>query len=105
MAMLCHLAGFAGLVGIPFGNILGPLVVWLVKKQESPYVDHHGREALNFQISATIYALICFALVFVVIGLLLLPALAIFWLVVMVIAAIRASEGVIYRYPMTLRML
>ena len=47
MAMFCHLAAFAGVV-IPFGNIIGPLVVWLIKKDSSPYIDYHGREALNF---------------------------------------------------------
>ena len=53
-----RLAGFAGLTGIPFGNILGPLVVWLIKKDQSWFVNEQGKEAMNFQISLTIYAIV-----------------------------------------------
>lgn len=102
--MLCHLAGFLGYL-IPFGNIVGPLVIWLVKKEEFPYVDRQGREAVNFQITFSIYAAICFALAFIVIGIPLLFIGGIFHVVFMIIAAVRANDGEYYRYPLTIRFM
>ena len=104
MAMLCHLAAFAGVV-IPFGNIIGPLVIWLIKKDSSPYIDYHGKEALNFQIAFTIYMLISLLLMMVLIGLILLPVVGIAGLVLMIIAAIKAKDGEEYRYPYIFRLL
>jgi uncharacterized Tic20 family protein len=105
-AVFCHLGGFA-LYVLPFalGNVLVPLVIWLVKRNESAYVDAHGREALNFQISVTIYAIVAAVLAFVLVGFLLLAGLAIFQLVLMVIASVHASQGESYRYPLTIRLL
>ena len=103
--MFCHLAALAGFIGIPFGHILGPLIVWLVKREEYPFVADQGKEALNFQISLSIYGLICIPLMFVVIGILLLIALVIAALVFIVIAAIKANEGTPYRYPLTIRFI
>lgn len=102
--MLCHLLAFAGFV-IPLGNIIGPLVVWLLKKDEFPFVDDQGKESLNFQISLLIYLLISAVLIVVVIGIFLLIALGIFMIVMVIIATIRANEGQKYRYPMTIRLL
>lgn len=103
LAMFSHLLGFAGYV-VPFGNLIGPLVVWQVKKDESAYVAAHAKEALNFQISTTIYALACAALALCLIGIPLLLALVVFEIVVMVTAAIRANEGAEYRYPLCIRL-
>ena len=75
-AMLCHLSTFAGMVGIPFGNILGPLIIWLIKKDEYPFVDDQGKEALNFQISMTVYLIVSVLLCFVLVGFILLPIVA-----------------------------
>ncbi|MDQ8193459.1 DUF4870 domain-containing protein [Coraliomargarita sp. SDUM461004] len=105
MAMLCHLLSFVGLLGVPIGNILGPLVIWLVKKDQDPFVDATGKEVLNFQITATIYGIICGLLVFVVIGLFLLPVLIIAVVVLTIIGALKANEGILYRYPFTIRFL
>ena len=105
MAMLTHLTALSALIGIPFGNVLGPLVVWLMKRDESAFVDDHGKESLNFEISISIYFIVAAILIFVVIGIPLLIGLAIFWLVVVVIASIRANEGKIYRYPLTIRFI
>lgn len=105
MGMLCHLLSFVGFLGIPFGNILGPLVLWLVKKDEDPFVDDCGKEALNFQISAMIYGIICGLLTLVVIGLFLLPILIILVVVYTIIAAIKANEGIVYQYPFTIRFI
>lgn len=104
-ATLAHLAALAGYI-IPFvGNIVGPLVVWLIKKDESPFVDHHGKEAVNFQISMTIYVLAAAVSLFFLIGFVLVPVLVILQLVFMVIAAIAANKGEYYKYPMTIRLI
>jgi uncharacterized Tic20 family protein len=96
-AMFCHLSSFA--------HIFGPLIIWLIKREEMPLVDDQGREALNFQISITIYALICVPFMFVLIGIPMLFALAIFNIVVTIMAAIKANEGYEYRYPLCIRFL
>jgi uncharacterized Tic20 family protein len=101
--MLAHLAAFAFFI-CPFGNVIGPLVVWLVKRDQSAFVADQGKEALNFNISVLLAALVCGVLVFILIGILLGVALFIFWLAMTIVAAIKASEGVRYRYPLTLRL-
>ncbi|MBN1999574.1 DUF4870 domain-containing protein [candidate division KSB1 bacterium] len=103
-AMLCHLSALAGFI-IPFGNIIGPLIIWTLKKDEFPLVNDQGKEALNFQISILIYIFVSVILVFVAIGILALIAVACFSLVMTVIAGIKANEGVKYRYPLTIRFL
>lgn len=101
-AAVCHLAALAGYI-IPMGHVIGPLVVWLLKRHDAPFVDDQGKEALNFQLSLTLYGLIAALLVLVLIGLPLLLALLVVQLVFTVIAAVKASEGQAYRYPMTIR--
>jgi len=105
MGMLCHLLGLAGFV-IPFGNIVGPLVLWLIKKDEFSFVKDQGREALNFQISITIYAI---ASIFMVplcgVGVILAPAVGVFALVMLIIATVKANSGIAYRYPLTIRFI
>lgn len=105
LGIVSHLLGFAGLIVPVGGNIIGPLVLWLIKRAESPYLDAVGKEVVNFNISFTIYAAIAFLTVFAFIGFLLLPAVGVVWLVLTVIGAIKASEGKIYRYPLTIRMI
>lgn len=102
-AMACHLAAFAGYV-IPFGHVIGPLVVWLIKREELPLVRDQGREALNFQISITIYAAVSVLLVFVVIGVPMLIAVGLFNIVMIIIASLAANSGQAYRYPLCLRL-
>jgi uncharacterized Tic20 family protein len=103
--MLCHLAALAGLIGIPFGNVIGPLVVWLLKKNEYPFVDAQGKAALNFQLSMLIYGLVCAMLILVAIGFLLLAALYIFDLIMIIMASVQASNGQSFRYPLAIRFL
>jgi uncharacterized protein len=101
-AMIAHLSALAGLViGL---NWLGPLIVYLVKKDEHPFIADQSREALNFNISVFIYIIAAAALILLFIGILLLPAVAIAWLVLTIIAAIRANNGEAYRYPLTIRL-
>ncbi len=102
--MMCHLSAFAFFI-FPFGHILGPLVIWLLKKDEIGFVDEQGKEALNFQISITIYSIISALLIIVLIGIALLAALVILDGVLIIIAGIKASEGVSYRYPFSMRVL
>ena len=105
-AVFGHLGGFAFyLLGFALGHILVPLALWLLKREQSAYVDEHGREALNFQISVTLYAIAVGALSFVLVGLLLIPILAGFHIVLMIVASVRASQGEPYRYPLTIRLL
>jgi len=101
--MIAHLAALAGFI-VPFGNILGPLVVWLAKREHSVFVGLEAREALNFNITLAIGAVVCFLLLRLSIGVLFAAMLAVFWLVMTIIAALKANEGVAYRYPFTLRL-
>jgi uncharacterized protein len=102
--MLAHLSALAGLVLPLAGIVIGPLVVWLARRDESEFVAGHAREALNFNISVLLGALACMLLMLVFIGFLLGTALFIAWLVMTLIAAIKASEGHPYRYPFSLRL-
>jgi uncharacterized Tic20 family protein len=103
-AMFCHLGALAGWL-IPPANIIAPLVVWLLQKEQFPLVDDQGKEALNVQISVMIYAVISAVLVLVLIGIVLLAALAIFTVMVTVMGAIKANDGVAYRYPLCIRFI
>ena len=105
LAIWCHLSSFALYLGIPFGNLVGVLVFWLINKDRAEFVDWHGREALNFQVSLVIYSAVALLLSLVLVGLLLFPLLALFHIVLTVIAAVRAGEGREYRYPFTLRLI
>ena len=103
---LCHLLGLCLLAPlIPLGNIWGPLVLWLWKRDTNPDVDLHGKEAVNFQISMSIYMLLAGLSMFVVIGFVLLPAVIVTDLVLVVIASVKASRGELYRYPLTIRFI
>jgi uncharacterized protein len=102
-AMLCHLGGFAFFIIPVVGAFLVPLVIWIVKKNESVYVDVHGREALNFQLSCLIYGVICGLLTLVIIGIFLAMLLGLFWVVMIIVASIKSYDGHMYRYPLTIR--
>ena len=104
-AMFCHLASLAGLVVPVVGCIIGPLVIWQIKKEEFPFVDEQGKEAVNFQISLLIYGVVAALLCFACVGLVLLPAVAIFDLIFMLIAAVKANDGYHYRYPLIIRFI
>ncbi len=103
--ILSHLTAITLFIGIPFGNIIGPLVIWLLKKQEMPAVDAHGKESLNFQISMTLYTFLAGLSCFVFIGFVLLPVVLVANLVLIIIASIKASNGEFYRYPLTIRLI
>lgn len=95
----------AAYTSIPFAGIIAVLVVWLIKREEHPFIEDQGRESLNFQISVGIYSLISIVLALVLIGLVLLVLLLVFHLVCTVLAIIAASQGRAYRYPLTIRLI
>ena len=101
-AMICHLSGLAGLV-IPLGNVLAPLIVWAIKKDDDPFIDDQGKEALNFQLTMTVCMIVSAILIVILVGFLLLAVLGIYALFMVIIASIKANDGVYYRYPLTIQ--
>jgi uncharacterized Tic20 family protein len=103
--VLCHASALLGLFFHFLGHLGGPLIVWLIKRADSPEIDAHGKESLNFQISMVIYDAIALLLVIVFIGIPILIGLWILNTVLVIIAAVKASEGKFYRYPITIRLI
>jgi uncharacterized protein len=103
--VLCHAAALLGLFFHFFGHLLGPLIVWLVKRGDAAEIDAHGKESLNFQLSMLMYDIVAGILCLVLIGFALLVILWIVNTVLVIIASIRVSEGQFYRYPFTIRFL
>jgi uncharacterized Tic20 family protein len=104
----CVLAHALALIGffVPWaGHVIGPLVVWLAKRGDSPEIEAHAKESLNFQLSMLIYNLIAALLCLVLIGFLILGILHILNIILVIVGSIRASEGKLYRYPLTIRFI
>ena len=99
-SVLCHLSYFFGFALISF---LFPMTIYLVMRTDSPYVTHHAREALNFHLSLLLYFVCCVPLCFIVIGFPLLGAVALVGIVCSIVAAVKASKGTYYQYPVTIR--
>ncbi|MDR6224698.1 DUF4870 domain-containing protein [Desmospora profundinema] len=119
--MLTHLLSLSCFI-VPFGNFAGPLIIWLLKKEEHDFIDDQGKESLNFQISFFLYAigltivlgvigliglflLELFLILFMGLGFFLGVAISIYWIVIVIIASIRANSGQFYRYPLTIRFI
>ena len=102
---LCHASALLGVFLHFPGHLIPPLIVWLAKRDESPEIDAHGKEALNFQISMLIYSLISGVFCLILIGFVFIAVLWVLNAVFVIIAAIHASDGKFYRYPMTIRFL
>ncbi len=96
--MYCHLAVFLGVI-IPAGNIIGPLVIWLMKKDEYESVNDQGREVVNFQITLTIAFAVSYILSFIFIGYILMGILFVIGLVYTILGIIKSSDGILFRYP------
>ena len=110
--MVSHLSALACFVFPFYGNIFGPLVVWLIKKDEMPFVNEQAKESMNFQITAsiilTILTVVAFVLSFILVGFLLYPIIVLIGvadLVLIIVAAIKANEGENYRYPFAIRLI
>lgn len=102
--LICHLSGFCGYL-FPFGNLIAPIIIWSMKKEEFPMVDAQGKEVINFQISFTIWIAISAIFAFLLIGLPFLLVLPVLQIVFMIIGAMKADSGELYHYPMTIRFL
>ena len=103
-AILCHLMALLLLLQIPFGNILGPLAVWLIKRDQMPIVDSEGKESINFQISMTIYCAIATFLSTFIGNILMFPLAAIN-IIFIVFASFKTSKGEKFQYPLTIRLI
>ena len=103
--ILCHASALLGVFLHFPGHLLGPLIVWLAKRDDSPEIDAHGKESLNFQISMLIYNVIAAVFCLVLTGFVFLAVLWVLNAVFVIIAAIQASDGKFYRYPMTIRFI
>lgn len=100
-AMLCHLSGFAGFF-FPFGAIIGPLVCWLSKRDDSSWVNENGRASLNFQLSMLLYIVLAIPLCFIVIGIPIIFILGTLKIICIVIASVKASKGEKFKYPLVI---
>ena len=103
-AMLSHFSALSMFI-VPFGNILAPLIIWLIKKEEMAFVEDQAKEVLNFQISMTIYLIGSIILIIVLVGIPILIGLGIFNVIITIIAGIKANDGKSYRYPINLRLI
>ncbi len=99
-AALSHLSAFGLFLGVP--SLVGPFLVWLFKRDD-PYVDEQAKEALNFNISFLLYGIASALLIILLVGILLLPVVFVTWFVLVIVAAVKASAGEHYRYPLTIR--
>jgi len=104
MGLLVHAASFAGYV-VPLGSVLGPLIVWLMKRDEFEFANQCGKNCLNFKLSLLIYAMVSAILIFVGVGVLLLAALALFDIICTIIAMMKANDGIAYQYPLSIRFI
>lgn len=104
-ATLTHLSSLSGFVTGGLGYVIGPLVMWLLRKDQWEFVDDQGKEALNFNITVFIAGIVSFILVFVLIGILLLVLVGLAQLIFTIVAAVNANKGIRYRYPLTIKFI
>ena len=97
MAMLCHLLGIVG--------FFAPLMIWLIEREKHRFVDEHGREAMNYQVSLLIYVAVSSLLIPVAVGIFLLAAFGITHVILTVVGAVRAGQGKAWRYPIAIPFL
>ena len=100
-----HLAGLSSYIGVPFGHILVPLILWSLKHKESSYIDQQGREILNFQLTISFYLIFSYILVFILIGFLFLGLVILLHIIATIVAAVKTYNGEVFRYPVTFRVI
>jgi uncharacterized Tic20 family protein len=100
-SMICHLSAFASYF-FPFGGIIGPLICWLSKRDESVWINLNGRNALNFNLSILLYIVLAIPLCFIIIGIPIILVLATLKIICIIIASIKASKGQLFRYPLSI---
>lgn len=104
-AMICHVIALVGLLGNGIGFLLGPLILWMIKKEDDPFVDEQGKEAVNFQITMFLAMMLSAVLALVLIGFVLLVIGFLMMIIFPIIAAMKANEGEHYRYPISIRFI
>jgi len=102
-ATICHISALIGALGNGVGFVLGPVIVWLLQRDEDPYIDEQGKRAVNFQLTLTAAAICCGLLFFLVFPLLLLIPIALAMMIFPIIAAVKTSNGKDYHYPFSIR--
>jgi uncharacterized Tic20 family protein len=102
--MLCHLSALSGFI-IPFGNIIGPLIIYSIKKDEYAFVRDQGKESMNFQISVLIYLISAGIISLFFIGFFLFIILGLCSLILTVLASVKANDGIYYRYPLSIQII
>lgn len=103
--ILAHASALAGFIVPWAGHIVGPLIIWLAKRADSPEIDAHGKESLNFQLSMLIYNVVAGILCLLLIGFAILFLLHILNVIFVIVASIQASDGKLYRYPIAIRLI
>lgn len=99
--MFCHLSAFAGYF-FPFGGIIGPIICWISRKDDSEWVNANGKASLNFQISMLLYTVLVIPLCFILVGIPILIGLAVLETVCVIVASIRAAKGEVFKYPISI---
>ncbi len=100
-AMFCHLSAFAGYF-FPFGGIIGPIICWISRKDESEWVNANGKSSLNFQISILLYTVLAIPLCLIIVGIPILLALVVLEFICVIIASIKAAKGEVFKYPLSI---
>ena len=100
-SMLCHLSAFAGFF-FPFGGIIGPLICWLTRKDESLWINNNGKASLNFQLSMLLYMILAIPLCFIILGFPIIFALVVLKVVCVIIASVKAPKGELFKYPLSI---
>jgi len=100
-AMLCHLSAFAMFI-FPFGGVIGPLICWLTRRDESSWVNLNGKASLNFQLSMLLYIVLTIPLIFIIIGIPIMVILGTLNVICIIIASIKAPRGELFRYPLVI---
>lgn len=100
-AMFCHLSAFAGFF-FPFGSIIGPLICWISRREESTWINENGKASLNFQLSILLYTVLAVPLCFILIGIPIVVLLGTLKIICIIIASIRASKGEEFKYPLAI---
>lgn len=102
--MFCHLSSFAGYF-FPFGGIIGPIICWISRKDESEWINLNGKSSLNFQISMLLYTVLAIPLCFIVVGIPILLALVLLEFICVIIASVKAAKGEFFKYPLSIPFL
>ncbi|MFC1477381.1 DUF4870 domain-containing protein [candidate division KSB1 bacterium] len=104
-AMFCHLSALSGLMFNGIGFLVGPLIVWLLKREEHPFIDQQGKEAVNFQITMFLAIFACVLLILLIVPILILLVIPFLMIIFPIIGAIKADRGEEYKYPITIRFI